>query len=346
MSKKRGAVRDTKYYDYTRVLSYNAFISMVIGGRGIGKTYGFKKLVINDYLRHRREFIYLRRFKTELKGVSSFFTDIAPDFPDYVFRMNGHLAQIKRADAAKEDPWETFGYMVALSNAASKKSIAYPHVHRVGYDECLMGKGMTHYLPGEFNAFLEFLSTVDRNQDRVQCLMLSNNVDIANPYFLEFNITPHIGEIRRYRDGLVVVDFPRGEEYAEYARKSKLGRLTAGSDYERYAIDNEAIAGESAYIGRKTPKAAYVASVIHENISFSIWHDPMQMTWYVSNKVVRDPTVYALTINEATEGSIIIDNTHAIIGMMKTAYRRRLMWFESHQLHAQFQTVLAYMNTK
>nr|DAG86434.1 MAG TPA: DNA encapsidation protein [Caudoviricetes sp.] len=39
------------YYDYGRVLSYHAPWMFVIGARGLGKTYGAKKLVIGDWIK-------------------------------------------------------------------------------------------------------------------------------------------------------------------------------------------------------------------------------------------------------------------------------------------------------
>ena len=33
----------TDYYDWHKTLSYNADVTMVIGARGIGKTYGLRK---------------------------------------------------------------------------------------------------------------------------------------------------------------------------------------------------------------------------------------------------------------------------------------------------------------
>ena len=49
------------YYDYGRVLSYHAPWMFVIGARGLGKTYGAKKLVIGDWIKKSWQFIYLRR---------------------------------------------------------------------------------------------------------------------------------------------------------------------------------------------------------------------------------------------------------------------------------------------
>ena len=54
------------YYDYGPVLSRNALFSFVVGGRGLGKTYGFKHWAIRDWIRSGSEFVYLRRYKSEL----------------------------------------------------------------------------------------------------------------------------------------------------------------------------------------------------------------------------------------------------------------------------------------
>ena len=53
------------YYDYGPVLSRNAVFNMIMGARGLGKTYGAKKLVIKEFINHGNQFIYLRRYKEE-----------------------------------------------------------------------------------------------------------------------------------------------------------------------------------------------------------------------------------------------------------------------------------------
>ena len=57
-----------------------------------------------------------------------------------------------------------------------------------------------------------FYSTVDRYQDRVRCLMLSNAVSIMNPYFIRFHIEPKEG-ISRHADGFIVTDFVNSEQF-------------------------------------------------------------------------------------------------------------------------------------
>ena len=105
------------YYSFDKVLSYNAVYNFVIGARGLGKTFGAKKKAINDYLNKGWQFIYLRRYKDEVKDVrSSFFADIAHFYPDVQFRVKGKEAQITwdidAEDKSKE--WHVIGYFLCL----------------------------------------------------------------------------------------------------------------------------------------------------------------------------------------------------------------------------------------
>ena len=79
------------YYDYGRILSYHAPWMFVIGARGLGKTYGAKKLVIGDWIRKRWQFIYLRRTAEEQKNKGTWFADIAEQYPELEFRVTIRL---------------------------------------------------------------------------------------------------------------------------------------------------------------------------------------------------------------------------------------------------------------
>lgn len=63
------------YYDYHKILSYNAFINILIRWKTeFGKTYGASKMVVNRFLKHGEQFAYIRRYKPELKkAVPTFF---------------------------------------------------------------------------------------------------------------------------------------------------------------------------------------------------------------------------------------------------------------------------------
>ena len=50
------------FYDYNKVLSYNAMFNFIIGERGVGKTFGAKKFCINRFLKYGEQFVYIRRY--------------------------------------------------------------------------------------------------------------------------------------------------------------------------------------------------------------------------------------------------------------------------------------------
>ena len=54
------------FYSYDRIRSYNAIWNFIISNRGGGKTYGFKMMGIKNFLKNGKQFIYVRRYKTEL----------------------------------------------------------------------------------------------------------------------------------------------------------------------------------------------------------------------------------------------------------------------------------------
>ena len=55
------------FFNLDRIMSYYASWSFIQGGRGIGKTYGLLKKFIKDFKRNGTQFVYLRRYKEEVK---------------------------------------------------------------------------------------------------------------------------------------------------------------------------------------------------------------------------------------------------------------------------------------
>ena len=73
------------WWDLKNTLSYNALFNFVVGSRGCGKTYGFKKWAAEDFIKNGNQFIYIRRYKTEMnkKAKENFWAAVAHEFPDH-----------------------------------------------------------------------------------------------------------------------------------------------------------------------------------------------------------------------------------------------------------------------
>ena len=174
------------YYDYDKISSYNATFNMIITNRGYGKTYGAKKRAINKFLKKGEQFIYVRRYKSELKKVKDkFFEKIKKEFEGHKFEIKGFTAYIDDKVA---------GYLIPLSTSLSEKSNEYPNVTTIIFDEFLIDKAYIRYLDNEVETLLDLVYTVQRERENVRVYLLGNNVTTVNPYFDYFNINPNPSE--------------------------------------------------------------------------------------------------------------------------------------------------------
>lgn len=57
------------YYNGVNVINSNCPICFVLGSRSAGKSFYFKKYAIDRFLKNSEEFIYIRRYQTELDEV-------------------------------------------------------------------------------------------------------------------------------------------------------------------------------------------------------------------------------------------------------------------------------------
>ena len=66
------------YYNYDKIRSYNALMNIIMTNRGFGKTYGFKDMAIKNFLKNGKQFMYIRRYKTDIskEKIELFFSDI------------------------------------------------------------------------------------------------------------------------------------------------------------------------------------------------------------------------------------------------------------------------------
>ena len=55
------------YFTLQKIISYNALLNFIIGERGVGKSYDSKIFVAQRFIKRKKQFVYLRRYKTELK---------------------------------------------------------------------------------------------------------------------------------------------------------------------------------------------------------------------------------------------------------------------------------------
>ena len=321
--------KDYAYYDFHNILSRNAVYNFILGARGLGKTYGAKLKVIRNALRNGEEFMYVRRFKDELSTRSTFFADIAHEFPDIGFRVNGSVAEYTYEPHADKPRWITMGYFVALSQGQTRKSTAYPKVTWMIFDEFIIEKGATHYLPSEEKVFNNLYATVDRWKDKTRVLFLANSVSIMNPYFLAYDVQPSEEFIMK-ADGFVAVHFADSALFASQVNQTRFGKFINNTEYGEFAMNSVFADNHDFLIARKTASAAYMATIETGTGEFSVWVDTASYPheYYVQTGRPKGEVVWTLDHTRMDEGKIYMLPTDRLMLNMRTAFKRGYVKFD------------------
>lgn len=331
------------YYSFDKVYSYNATFMFVVGARGLGKTYGAKKRVIQAAIRNGEQFIYLRRYKTELKGFSTFFADIAHEFPDWDFKIQGNKAFMSKSSDAKKDEkkrnWICIGYSAALSNAQTQKSVAYPMVTTIIFDEFIIEKGALRYLPEEARAFNDFYSTVDRWKDKTRVLFLANAMSIMNPYFIEYDIKPDADkpeEFVRKADGFIVAHFADSAEFSTEVFQTKFGRFIKDTEYAVYSVNSKFADNNDRMIGFKPSQAKYYCTIETRAGTFSVWIDWSGPFYYVQSKRPKQEILYTFVPEWMDETKLLITYSDKIMQYLRSAFKGGKVFFDIPQARNAF----------
>ena len=324
------------WYDFSRILSFNAVFMMVVGGRGLGKTYGAKKYAIKNYLKRGEQFIYLRRFQKEMGAKNTFFADIASEFPECGFKINGNEALITRNPNDEKPSYEVIGYFVCLSVAQSKKSVSYPLVTTIIFDEFILERGFNRYMDNEDEVFINFYNTVDRWQDKTKVFFLANSVSIMNPYFIAWDIDP-VQEWVHYKN-FVVAHFPDSKQFAQEVMSTRIGKFIEGTNYAKYAVQNDFRDNANYLIGKKSETSSYFFTMETTTINFSVWVDFASSPWtyYVQSKSPGNQNIWVMDKELMAEGKRLVPFNDDRLSGLRPAYGYGNVLFESSRLRNSF----------
>ena len=306
------------YYDPSRILSYNTPWAFVTGARGRGKTYAFKKRVIKKAIEHGDEFIYLRRFKGEAATFKTFFDDIRWEFPGVDLSVKGKIAYIGSGKGA-----QSIGQVVYLSAAQMLKSVSLKKVKHIVFDEFILEKGATHYLPDEASIFEGLYSTVDRWDDRVQVYFLANAFSLTNPYYVKYGIVPTAEfTVEPGPDRFWAVHTDRSEEFAQQVSQTRFGAFLRRQDDEnsRYMIDSTFRDGGVEMVEAKPPSAMYSLSIVGGSRPMSLWLGRESTVWYVVEGLPRSPNKFTLVPSKVDELTRLLTPRDSYLKNIRAAY--------------------------
>ena len=288
------------YYNYDKIRSYNALMNIIMTNRGFGKTYGFKDMAIKNYLKNGKQFMYIRRYKTDIskEKIGLFFSDIAEKYPTHKFEVKGKNAYCDG---------KLMGYFVALSTSLNLKSVPFPNVTLMCYDEFVIGGGSQQYIKGEVTIFAELMSTVIRKRNDCRVFLLANNISMVNPYFSYFDLKPKLNErFTLAKDGELVLEISTSEDFIQEMKLTKFGKLFKDTHYSDYAIDNKSLLDNNSFIEVYPLKDCIpVCSITLEEKKIQIWLHKNNGNYYCNEKIIETTLNFSLTQNDHTENSFL-----------------------------------------
>ena len=243
-----------KWVNADCLLDSTAFITIGIGARGIGKTYGCLKSLYE----RGEKFLYVRRTQTQLDEtcIQSLnpYNRIAADcgYTICCERLGKHSVGFYNAERGDGDILkaigEPFAVGVALSTFATIRGMSLD-VTTLLFDEVIPER---HERPikAEGDAFLNMLESVNRNRELtggkpLHVILLSNSNTINSEILNSIGILKTVDEMSRrgierktINDGLIEIIMFKDSPISEEKKQSALYRVANNKDFSAMAIEN------------------------------------------------------------------------------------------------------------
>ena len=201
---------DNGYLNVPAIIDGPAIYSFIVGGRGIGKTFGSLKEVIDRNLK----FIFMRRTQVQvdmikddnLNPFNALTAALGNDYQFIMKKVNKNITAVYRGEFDPEKQiyiasGNILGYIMALSTVSNIRGFDASDVDILIYDE-FIGEKHERPIRDEGAAFLNALETIARNRELqgrkpLKVLCLSNSNDLANPIFIQLKIVKDVENMVR-----------------------------------------------------------------------------------------------------------------------------------------------------
>lgn len=203
----------SQYYSLKQIDKVDSQYKIIFGERSNGKTYAVLKKILDTYLDHGGKSAYVRRWDVDLKTyrVNRLYTPMYENgyikkaskgqYNDVLYRHGAFYLILRNEEGEIEKRDESpFCACFSISNAEHDKGGTFSNdIEIVMFDEFITRKA---YLPDEFIAWNNTLSTIVRTNAKATIYMVANSTcKYSCPYFAEMGLT----RIRNMKQGEIDV---------------------------------------------------------------------------------------------------------------------------------------------
>ena len=305
-----GLYLQSGYLNMDHVMENRAVFSFIVGGRGIGKTFGSLKYVIENDIK----FIYMRRTQTQVDMIKSddlnpfvsLRTVLGADWQFCMKKINKNITGVYRGafdpDSQTYSPaGPVLGYIMALSTVSNIRGFDASDVRVLIYDEFIPERH-ERQMTAEAAAFLNAVETIGRNrelsfQDPLKVICLSNANDLANPIFIELKLVGIVEkmlaqgvEYKLFPERRLAVYILHDSQISQKKADTSLYQLVGrDSEFAQMSISNDFTQEERALIRSENIKEYKPLVRVGE---ISIYKHKSQRRYYITDFHSGNPERY------------------------------------------------------
>lgn len=357
-----GLYLDNGFVNFDWVKRQNLPFNLLIGGRGIGKTFG----CLENLLLGGDKFIFARRTERQLQNIAKPDSDPTIDINaknNTAFSMRtvpgigmGIFAGERNAETGEIEP---FDRPVAICQAVSTVGnlrgagggVEYKYLV---YDEFIK---LNHEKPfkGEDSAFMDLYETLNRNRELpppmgqglppLQAFLLSNSNRIDSPVIAAFGLINQLakmqvrasttGEDQIYinRDRGILVVYFADSEVSRAKRNTALYKALGNSSYTDMAISNKFVDDVGTPDIRSCPIVEYRPIIAVGEIT--IYEHKNGSHYYVNSRRTHAPVMFG-------NGSSELEKFSRRYGKIYSAYLSDAVFFEDFGTKTAFVHYFSY----
>lgn len=322
-----------KFFNIEDYLQDIKAVSIIIGGRGIGKTYS----TLDFLIRNKEPFLYLRNTKQQINECASDFgnpfkrlnKDKGYDLHIYPEKDHFNIVDLK-------DDNKIIGYADALSTFNNLRGIDLSDVKWVIFDEFIEPKKLLY---DQHKAFVNMRETIGRNDEllgmaELKTILLSNSQSLNNPILIGYNLVPAIEGMlqsgqQKYKSGDVLVMLP-DSEISELKKNTSTYRALKGSRIYAENIENK-FANDSFYGIKKRNIREYKPYAKIDDMY--IYRHKSKFLWYICS-------IQALNIPEYSSRDNALAFYQGIGREMPLAYSKGNLEFSDFTTKSKFMKII------
>lgn len=311
-------------------------IFIVDGNRSDGKTTWFSKKLVNDFKKHGKKFMLLKRYKNQLKNTEKKFFKL---IGEHWFKGDSLTAQSRENGAY----YELFlnevpcGYVCDLNSAYKLKELSqfFSDTDQMFMDEFQS----LEYVPEEFKKFFTLHISIARGFGSVSryvpVYMCCNHISSLNPYYKALKCGAQVDSIEKgfYRGNGFVIERDFNTRVMELQRQSAFNRAFEGTDIYNHSVLNQSLTDNFSFVEKiKTSRFDYICNVIIDGdyISLVRVHDIKGVHYYFSDKVNKNcKSNFTIYSNDHSIDTLLLPRNIEFLNVLKAQFDYGFMRFST-----------------